>query len=194
MRRIDITGRRFGRLTATQYLGRGYWNCVCDCGVTHKARASHLRSGKIQSCGCLQRETKIRHGKWKTPEYAIWDQMLRRCLNPHHKEYKNYGGRGIKVCDRWMKFENFWDDMCPRPAAGLSLDRIDNNGDYEPGNCRWATAAEQANNSRNVRVFNGKTVAAWAAELGVTPNVIRQRLCRYGTVYSRAQQRETSSH
>lgn len=148
---IDITGQRFGRLLVLKYSG-GLWQCQCDCGVIKGIVGYELLSGKTKSCGCLKRERIINrsttHGKRKTPEYDIWAAMRNRCNNPNDKSYPNYGGRGIKICEEWQKFENFIRDMGFRPGKEYSLDRIDVNGSYCKENCRWATNEQQYNNKR----------------------------------------------
>ena len=163
---VDVLGKRFGRLTViarTANIGsRAYWICLCDCGTQIETSGSNLRNGNVRSCKCLQRdrnrETKTTHGKSKcrngnpSPEYKTWQRMKNDCYNPRARKYPIYGGRGITVCDRWLhSFENFLADMGTRPADKTSVDRINNNGNYEPGNCRWATAIEQARNRRNNR-------------------------------------------
>lgn len=147
----DITGQHFGRWTAldpdrTDRHGNRRWRCLCDCGTQKVVSGHNLRSGETLSCGCLQLENCTTHGQKGSRTYECWNGMIQRCTNPKKKHYKYYGGRGIAVCERWRKFANFFDDMGERPV-GMSLDRYpDNDGNYEPGNCRWATAKEQRHN------------------------------------------------
>jgi hypothetical protein len=163
MRAPDISGKRFGRLVAIARIGidernNALWRCQCDCGATAVIAGSNMRRGATSSCGCLRRETSSaqsrKHGLAGIPEWRIWSGMRARCSNPNNKAYKWYGARGIKVCERWCGpdgFMNFIADMGRRPSPNLSIDRIDNDGNYEPGNCRWATAKQQSQNRRVCR-------------------------------------------
>ena len=190
----DISKQRFGRLIAIRFLSKApkshsKWLCQCDCGKQAIVSIDHLSTGHTKSCGCLEIESKrlslMTHGntanKYQTPEYTSWRNMLNRCKKDSGRDYIHYKGRGIKVCDRWKEsFQNFLSDMGKKPSKGMSIDRINNNGDYEPGNCRWANQTMQSNNMSTNRLIelNGKrqTVSLWGRELGLNPASIRYRL------------------
>lgn len=161
---IDLSGRVFGKLTVIEYCGNDKWRvskwlCLCDCGKKIILTSNHLKSGSTKSCGCLRKEkTKLRftkHNYKNTTIYNTWINMKQRCYNNNCPDYKNYGGRGIKVCDRWLKFENFYADVGD-PPKGLTLDRPNNDGNYQTDNWRWATRKEQARNTRrnHTEIFN----------------------------------------
>jgi len=188
----DYTGKRFGRLLITaksskaDNCGHIYWDYLCDCGNTGVARGADLRSKDSQSCGCYGRELLIRsvtsHGKSYSLIYSVYRSMIERCNSEASHAYSDYGKRGITVCSRWSGeggFENFYEDMGD-PLEGYSLDRIDNNGNYCPENCRWATNKEQNRNTRSNRLitYKGKTlcVTAWAEEIGVKPPLLFSRI------------------
>jgi hypothetical protein len=151
---IDLTGKKFERLTVIGLdpergnYGEVFWFCRCDCGTRKRVSSNLLRRGEILSCGCLIQEKKTKHGMARTETYRSWRGMRRRCGDENNNEFHQYGGRGIKVCDRWQEFSAFFEDMGERPE-GTTLDRIDPNGDYEPSNCRWATHKQQRLNCRN---------------------------------------------
>lgn len=192
---IDLAGKKFGRLTVIcrhdLWHGSARWKCLCECGNTSYVVGGQLRSGHSRSCGCLNREISSNHLKkhgqsesnnWEsTAAYRSWSSMLQRCDNANNPHYSSYGGRGISVCNDWRDFRNFYRDMGDRPV-GTTIDRIDPNGNYEPGNCRWADKKIQQNNLRNNVVinFNGKTqtLSYWADELGISKQCLDSRLRR----------------
>jgi hypothetical protein len=162
----DITGQRFGRLVVLGLSktrtpsGEIKWDCICDCGNITAVTKRNLRSSHTKSCGCLltnpSKQTSVTHGMTDTVEYKTWESMKARCYNKNNRAYYNYGERGIIVCEEWRdSFINFYRDMGIKPK-GLTLDRIDNNGNYEPGNCRWASDADQCKNRRsniNIKLY-----------------------------------------
>lgn len=159
--------------------------CRCECGNEKTVILKDLLRGHTRSCGCIQtegvRRLKMTHGLSHTPTHNTWRGMVERCRNRNHQMYRLYGGRGIKVCERWLTFGNFLADMGEKPI-GRSLDRINNNGNYEPENCRWATRLEQARNASTNRLltYNGKTqnVPEWAEEIGMLADTLHMRLHR----------------
>ncbi len=191
----DLTGQRFGRLTVLYRAPnkidasgrrRVYWTCQCDCGNIVDVNADNVKHGRQRSCGCYKREclheSKTTHGETETRLYGIWLSMKRRCDTPSLDAYKDYGGRGIRVCDEWKNsyeafrdwsFANGYDDI-------LTIDRIENNGDYQPDNCRWVDCVAQANNRRNNRIltYHGEshTVTEWARILGKNPKTLFSRV------------------
>lgn len=159
----ELIGRKFGRLLVTAYAGRQdgrvTWLVKCECGQERQVRGNNLKSGQTKSCGCLKIETSrtlasrllVTHGKTKTPEYNVWNAMWARCTNPNAIGFDRYGEKGIVVCEEWGSFERFFADMGTRPSPRHELDRINSLGNYEPGNCRWATKWEQSANRSNVK-------------------------------------------
>ena len=175
-RALDITNQRFGRLVALKRVGKdkfrlSIWACQCDCGNIKEVRVSDLKKGYVLSCGCLHKENtskiNFKHGHARVgkirPEHRIWSLMIDRCTNSNNKYYEHYGGRGIKVCERWKDYNNFYADMGDRPSPKHTLERIDVNGDYEPSNCKWATIDEQAINKRVYKNSNsGVRGVSWS--------------------------------
>ena len=191
---IDLTGQQFGRLTviaiAPKRGRRTMWQCQCSCGQRAIVGSSMLINGTYdpirgqrttKSCGCLRSEfaRQVKHGQYGTPTYQSWRSMMKRCYQPRNISYPNCGGRGITVCEQWHDFTNFLADMGTRPA-GKTIDRINNSGNYEPGNCRWATPKEQSQNSRQPHLitYAGLTLnqTEWAARIGISTSGLSARL------------------
>lgn len=199
----ELIGQTFGLMTVLRFdrreKRRRWWICQCQCGTIKPACHTDLINGATKSCGC-QRPTQLAAGRAaltvhghsgliQSPTYRTWHKMKQRCLNPQSSHFHLYGGKGVVICARWLAFENFLSDMGERPV-GESIDRIDSNGNYEPGNCRWATPREQGNNTnRNVFLeHEGErlTVAEWARKWGLPPHVVHSRVVKMGWSMERA--------
>lgn len=190
---LELLNKRFYRLKVIKkepsLKGFVLWQCLCDCGNIITVRGVNLVNNNTKSCGCYKNEKleksgeatrfKVTHGATGKASKLVWDGMIARCTKPTTKNYHNYGGRGIKVCERWHTYENFALDM-GEPPEGLTLERKDNNGNYSPDNCVWATDTEQGRNKRNNRLltYKGETkcVTAWAEELKVNPKTLYTRI------------------
>ena len=183
---INLIGKKFGMLLVESDAGkrRGslFVNCLCDCGKQTVVKKGHLKNGHTKSCGC-KICTLPKHGMRHTPEYRVWVGIRERCYKSYTASYPLYGGRGIKVCDRWLNsFENFFVDMGKKPTSKHSIERNDPDGDYEPSNCRWATSYEQSRNQRTNRwiSFNGEKLilADWATRFNVTSAAVSNMIKR----------------
>lgn len=191
---IDMTGQHYGRYTVLEYIGqnkdhKAVWKCRCECGTIKNVSGKDLRSGNTKSCGCYNRDKamqnpalwKPKHGLSKHPLHQIWRNIKTRCGNKKSKEYKYYGGRGIKICDAWKDFQAFYDWAIKNGYhKDLSIDRIDTNGDYCPENCRWVSMKVQQNNRRNNKLLtiNGetRTMSEWSDFYGVKYTVVKSRI------------------
>lgn len=184
----DLTGQKFGKLLALKRVGSrrsfALWFCVCDCGKHCEVVSHHLIGGKAKSCGCARN---IKHGYARAGqvirEYMIWAGIIQRCENRNLPEYPYYGGRGIRVCDRWRNsFVNFFDDMGPRPSKDYSIDRINPDGNYTPENCRWITRSENSKRARRNKkskyVVKGETLVEASMRLGCIPEIVYSRIRR----------------
>lgn len=184
---LDLLGKRFGSRTVTARAGnapggRALWVVQCDCGDTAVRNSTQIQRG--QSCHACSHRHHLTHGHARkgrhSAEYRAWNNIKSRCLLPHNPGFRNYGGRGITICSRWLTFENFLADMGRRPSPQHSIDRIDNDGNYEPGNCRWATRKEQAQNRRTTRLVTiggeRRSISDWEASSDVSAHQIGQRL------------------
>lgn len=188
----NLIGKRFGKLIVVSEDGRKnnnvLWKCICDCGGTNTVSSCSLNSGNTKSCGCFNGMNKTRQksldkfGCYTTSlkEYPIWRSMIKRCSYKKAINYHRYGGRGIKVCDRWQEFENFLEDMGERPSNKHSIDRIDNDGNYCPENCRWATQKEQMNNTSLTIKYKDETLGEAAKRIGITRTALHLRIRRWG--------------
>ena len=188
----------FGRLTVIDSFRknksgktRSYCKCLCDCGTVIIVRSDSLKNGHTKSCGCLHRDINRKrlttHGESKNPTFITWRQMIQRCCNPKSKSYPHYGERGVAVCEQWVdSYQTFLSDMGERPKD-KTLDRIDNDGNYEPSNCRWATLSEQVCNRTNTIRFTinseTKTLMEWCKTIGRDHMLVRGRLARGKTPY-----------
>lgn len=190
MKILDIKGKRFGKLIAIERVKnvkkKVSWKCLCDCGKETNVLTTNLTSNRIKSCGCLKNQKLIerstKHNQRHTKLYEVWKTMKQRCSNPNHISYHNYGGRGIIVCDEWENnYQAFYEWSIKNGyKEGLSIDRINNDGNYEPSNCRWADRFTQNNNTRQNKpiTINGvtKTIHQWANEYNIPVNLVRNRI------------------
>lgn len=189
---VSLINQQFGRwlvLAPTDERtlnGEVRWQCICDCGTRRVVSGKILKNGESKSCGCFSAEESrkrfTKHGMYNKPEYGVWEAMLARCANSKNASYKDYGARGIFVCESWKKFDNFIADMGQRPTSYHTIERVNNDGPYSPANCRWATRKEQQNNIRSNRYLTVdgvcKTVSEWSATTAVSAAVIHNRLYR----------------
>ena len=181
----DLTGNKYGRLTvvsrAESKTRRIKWNCICECGNTSIVSGENLMSGHTKSCGCLLSERRTSHGKSKTRLYNIWRKMKSRCTNKNETHYNDYGGRGIEVCPRWFSsFDNFYNDMIEGYDDSLCIDRINNDGNYEPGNCRWVTRKVNSRNTRASRFIDGHNLAEYCEKYNIPKNRVISRITKNG--------------
>ena len=192
---MSLEGQTFGKLLVLgrshrNEKGHWYWDVECQCGRKKKIAHSNLRSGSTVSCGCygstIGGVLNKTHGMSKDPFYRSWCSMKDRCLRSTNKRFPLYGGRGIKICKEWMTFENFKNDMLPSYQKGLTLERIDNNGNYCSKNCRWATRIEQARNKQNSVTYKGIHLSEWSQITGLKRATIRRRVFNSGWSWEKA--------
>lgn len=192
-KKTDITGQKFGKLTVIKFNKivnhNPHWLCKCNCGNIKSVQRGCLISGQTRSCGCLRKERKLTLGGKHASLYRVWHGMKQRCNNKQCYQYKDWGGRGIKICTRWLNFENFYNDVGDKPKE-LSLDRIDNDGNYCKENCRWATRKDQQRNTRNnyLITYKGKTkcLAEWSEILEINRGTLWCRINIYNWSIKRA--------
>ena len=206
---INYEGYKFGNLLIMKFShkikSRCYWLMKCDCGTEKAININDVRHGKINSCGCIHKKQLVKrnkdntiHGYFGTKTYASWSRMIGRCYNIKDKNYPNYGQRGITVCDSWREsFISFLNAMGERPN-NTSLDRINNNGNYEPNNCKWSTPKEQARNRRSNRIIKynnkSKTLAEWSEILNIKQSTIDKRIKKYGWSVNKALSTKTNKY
>lgn len=198
----NLIGKKFGRLNVVEFVEysksghTGIWLCKCECGKRISVRGNNIKNGHTRSCGCFQDETKgshsLRHGhtvgRRFSKTYSTWSNMKLRCLNPRNEHYRYYGGQGITICERWMVFDNFLEDMGESPE-GLEIDRIDNDKGYFKENCRWVTKIENMRNKRfAIHEYNGKkyTITELAEIIGAPEHALRRRLNQWHLPLSEA--------
>lgn len=185
--RLNLQNQKFGRITVLKYIDKSYWLCICNCGKTFKTKGTLIKNNHTRSCGCLQKEIAKKscikrcttHNKTYSKIYNTWKGMLQRCYNKKDPAYKNYGGRGIKVCKKWHKFKNFLNDMGSRPN-NKCLERKHNNKNYDKNNCIWVSMKKQCRNKRNnhIIIYKNKklTITEWAEKSKINKSVILKRL------------------
>ena len=192
---IDLTGKRYSNLVVIERAeskhGSTYWKCICDCGNTTEVRASNLKNGLVKSCGCLLHKTHNTHHLSNTRLYVIWNHMKRRCYEKSNPAYKYYGARGVTVCNEWLDFESFYNWAISNGYRDdLTIDRINNDGDYKPDNCRWVNMKTQSNNRRSCHMitYNGETknLTQWCNELNLNYKLVHDRIVSKGWSFERA--------
>lgn len=206
----DLSGEKFNKLRVVELShrdksGKIHWTCLCDCGNITAVYGGHLKSERTKSCGCIKVEllqnTKpgIKHNLSNTSEYNIWHSMKKRCYDPNNQSYKNYGGRGITVCNEWINdFKQFFKDMGPRSSPQHSINRKNNNDNYKPDNCEWSTLEEQNNNKRTTKKITyknqTKSLKNWCDELSLPYNTVFARLNRYKWSIQKAFENQIKKH